>query len=61
MLTLIIETAGRPTRTMRVERFPCRIGRARESDVVLEGWRVARGHAELDGTAILKLYLDEPV
>jgi pilus assembly protein CpaF len=47
MLTLIIETDGQPTRTQRVERFPCRIGRGRDADVVLGGWRVARVHAEL--------------
>jgi pilus assembly protein CpaF len=47
MLTLIVETDGHPTRTVRVEQFPCRIGRAREADVVLNGWRVARQHAEI--------------
>jgi len=47
MLTLIIETDGQPTRSQRIERFPCRIGRSRDADVVLPGWRVARRHAEL--------------
>jgi pilus assembly protein CpaF len=47
MLTLIIETDGHPTRTQRIERFPCRIGRSRDADVLLAGWRVARQHAEL--------------
>ena len=47
MLTLIIESDGAATRTLRIDRFPCRIGRAREADVVLGGWRVARVHAEL--------------
>jgi len=47
MLTLVIESDGQPTRTQRIERFPCRIGRARDADVVLPGWRVARAHAEL--------------
>jgi pilus assembly protein CpaF len=47
MLTLIIESDGQPTRSQRVERFPCRIGRSRDADVVLPGWRVARQHAEL--------------
>ncbi len=47
MLTLIIESAGQPSRTQRIERFPCRIGRARDSDVILPGWRVGRAHAEL--------------
>ena len=47
MLTLIVESDGQPTRSERVERFPCRIGRGRDSDIVLSGWRVARVHAEL--------------
>jgi len=47
MLTLIIESDGQPTRSQRIERFPCRIGRSRDADVVLPGWRVARQHAEL--------------
>ena len=33
MLTLIVEADGQPIRTVRVERFPCRIGRAREADL----------------------------
>ncbi|HRO60024.1 MAG TPA: ATPase, T2SS/T4P/T4SS family [Burkholderiaceae bacterium] len=47
MLTLLIETDGLPARMQQVERFPCRIGRSGDSDVVLAGWRVARQHAEL--------------
>ncbi|MEN9314470.1 MAG: hypothetical protein RIS35_863 [Pseudomonadota bacterium] len=47
MLTILIETDGQPTRTVRVERFPCRIGRASDAEVVLNGWRVGKVHAEL--------------
>jgi len=47
MLTLIIEADGEPARTVRVERFPCRIGRHRGAEVVLSSWRVARRHAEI--------------
>ena len=47
MVSIVIETDGQPPRTLRVERFPCRIGRARDADVVLSGWRVGRVHSEL--------------
>ncbi|NLD70258.1 MAG: Flp pilus assembly complex ATPase component TadA [Limnobacter sp.] len=47
MLSLLIETEGLPARVLRIGRFPCRIGRSRDADVVLGGWRVARQHAEL--------------
>ncbi|MDO4682258.1 MAG: ATPase, T2SS/T4P/T4SS family [Lautropia sp.] len=47
MLTIVIEEEGRPSRTVSVNRFPCRIGRGREVEVPLAGWRVARVHAEL--------------
>jgi pilus assembly protein CpaF len=47
MLTLVIETVGQPVRTLRIDRFPCRIGRGSDTDVTLMGWRVARLHAEL--------------
>ncbi len=47
MITITIDADGETTRTMRIERFPCRIGRHREADVALAGWRVARAHAEI--------------
>ena len=47
MLEVLIEEDGGPPRTVRVERFPCRIGKARDSEVVLAGWRVGRLHAEI--------------
>ncbi len=47
MLEVIIEEEGRSPRTVRVERFPCRLGRARDAEVPLSGWRVARTHAEI--------------
>lgn len=47
MLVIAIEESGRPTRTQRIERTPCRIGRARDCDVQLASWRVGRVHAEV--------------
>jgi pilus assembly protein CpaF len=44
---LMIEQAGAPTRTVPIAHLPCRIGRGRECEVVLSGWRVGRVHAEL--------------
>lgn len=44
---LMIEQAGAPTRTVPIAQLPCRIGRGRDCDVVLSGWRVGRVHAEL--------------
>ncbi|HEY0877291.1 MAG TPA: ATPase, T2SS/T4P/T4SS family [Zeimonas sp.] len=47
MLTLSIETDTGSTRSVRVERFPARIGRRADCAVNLPGWRVARVHAEI--------------
>ncbi|MGE0310607.1 MAG: ATPase, T2SS/T4P/T4SS family [Lautropia sp.] len=47
MLEVIVEEEGRSPRTVRVGRFPCRVGRARDAEVSLSGWRVARTHAEI--------------
>jgi pilus assembly protein CpaF len=47
MIVLLIEVDGRPVRRLRIDRFPCRIGRAGDADVILGGWRVARRHAEI--------------
>lgn len=47
MLEVVIHEEGRDGRTVRVNRFPCRIGRGRDNEVQLGGWRVARVHAEL--------------
>ncbi|MGE0800197.1 MAG: ATPase, T2SS/T4P/T4SS family [Lautropia sp.] len=47
MLDVIIEEDGRAPRSVRVERFPCRIGKARDSEVALSSWRVGRLHAEI--------------
>ncbi len=47
MLDVVIEEDGKPARSVKVERFPCRIGKARDSEVVLAGWRVGRVHAEI--------------
>jgi pSer/pThr/pTyr-binding forkhead associated (FHA) protein len=53
MLLFTIEHAGQPTRTERIDRMPCRIGRSRDCDVQLASWRVGRVHAEVhvDGRA----------
>ncbi|MDO5102220.1 MAG: ATPase, T2SS/T4P/T4SS family [Lautropia sp.] len=47
MLNVRIEEAGKSARTIQVARFPCRIGRGKDVEVPLSGWRVARVHAEL--------------
>ena len=47
MLEVVIEEEGRPCRQVQVSRLPCRIGRGRDVEVQLSGWRVARVHAEL--------------
>ncbi|MEO6269353.1 MAG: ATPase, T2SS/T4P/T4SS family, partial [Lautropia sp.] len=47
MLEVVIEEDGRAPRSVRVERFPCRIGKARDAEVALPGWRVGRVHAEI--------------
>ena len=46
-LEVRIESDDQPSRTVRVDRFPCRIGKARDSEVVLGGWRVGRQHAQI--------------
>lgn len=47
MLEIVIEEEGRESRTVPVAGLPCRIGRGKEAEVQLSGWRVARVHAEL--------------
>ncbi len=47
MLTVTIEAAGESMRTLRIARFPGRIGRHPSSAVHLPSWRVARMHAEI--------------
>ena len=47
MLEIVIEEEGRESRTVPVADLPCRIGRGKEAEVQLGGWRVARVHAEL--------------
>ncbi|MDO4230982.1 MAG: ATPase, T2SS/T4P/T4SS family [Lautropia sp.] len=47
MLDVVIEEEGRETRTVRVDQFPARIGRDKDAEVRLGGWRIARVHAEL--------------
>lgn len=47
MLEIVIEEEGRESRTVPVAGLPCRIGRGKEAEVQLDGWRVARVHAEL--------------
>ena len=51
MPSLLIEAEGEEPRTVRIERFPCRIGRAPDSDILLPGWRVGKLHAELQRIA----------
>lgn len=47
MLVLRLEAAGASARVVTVDRLPFRIGRHRDSDLALTGWRVAREHVEL--------------
>jgi len=47
VLDVVIEEDGKPDRSVRVGRFPCRIGKAKDSEVALAGWRVGRLHAEI--------------
>jgi len=47
MLTLSVETDDGAARSVRIERFPARIGRRSDNAVHLPGWRVARVHAEI--------------
>lgn len=45
----------------KIERFPFRIGRHADNDLVLTGWRVARLHAELHAPPIERLRKDASV
>ena len=47
MIILTIEADGLPSRRVVVPRLPCRIGRRKDNEVVLDSWRVARVHAEI--------------
>ena len=47
MLLISIEQADQPALIHRIERLPCRIGRSRDCELVLAGWRVGRVHAQL--------------
>jgi pilus assembly protein CpaF len=47
MLLISIEQADHPALIHRIERLPCRIGRSRDCQLVLSGWRVGRVHAQL--------------
>jgi pilus assembly protein CpaF len=47
MLLVTIDQAGQPTRTVRIERLPCRIGRSRDCELPLASWRIGRVHAEV--------------
>lgn len=47
MYDVLIARDGAASRSERIDRFPCRIGRGSEADLTLAGWRVARVHAEL--------------
>lgn len=46
-LEVQIEADDQPLRTVAVDSFPCRIGKARDSEVCLAGWRVGRQHAQI--------------
>lgn len=41
MLEIVIEEEGRESRTVPVAGLPCRIGRGKEAEVQLGGWRSA--------------------
>ena len=47
MLNLLIEQSGQTHRTEHIDRMPARLGRDRDCEVVLTGWRVGRHHAQI--------------
>jgi pilus assembly protein CpaF len=47
MLLISIEQSDQAALIHRIERLPCRIGRSRDCELVLAGWRVGRIHAQL--------------
>jgi pilus assembly protein CpaF len=47
MLLITIDVPGQAPRTVRTEQSPCRIGRSRDCEVPLSGWRIGRVHADL--------------
>ena len=47
MLLISIEQTDQAALIHRIERLPCRIGRSRDCELVLAGWRVGRVHAQL--------------
>jgi pilus assembly protein CpaF len=48
MLSVCIDAPGEPSRHLRIDTFPCIIGRHSETPWNLRSWRVARAHARLD-------------
>ena len=52
MLDVVIEEDGRPARSVTVDRFPCRIGKARDSEVALAGWRSSAADVTSLGAAL---------
>jgi pilus assembly protein CpaF len=51
MLSVCIDAPGEPSRHLRIDTFPCIIGRQSETPWNLKSWRVARAHARLDVVA----------
>ena len=47
MLLISIEQSDQAALIHRIERLPCRIGRSRDCELMLAGWRVGRVHAQL--------------
>ena len=54
MLLISIEQADQPALIHRIERLPCRIGRSRDCELMLAGWRVGRVHAQLQIEPVAK-------
>ena len=48
MIIVSIEADGLPSRRVVVPRLPCRIGRRKDNEIVLDSWRVARVHALIE-------------
>ena len=48
MIIVSIEADGLPARRVVVPRLPCRIGRRKDNEIVLDSWRVARVHARIE-------------
>ena len=59
MLSLLIEQSGQTHRTEHIDRMPAQLGRDRDCEVVLTGWRVGRHHAQIVSAGPSSLQLND--